>query len=865
MNIRRIITFTFCALRSRDRSALPTVKAVPFALLLCVSTVKAVTLQWLDGPPQTAVGVSWGVPWPKGQVKPGANFSLGNTPVQTWPLAYWPDGSLKWTGHAICAAPASLELLPGKPPTDALRVDGDTIDTGAVRCRLGRGSAFIESLNIGDREVARNGRLVALTGEAFTSQITNVTFEQTGPIRAVVKIEGVHASASRRWLPFTVRLYFYAGQPSLRLVHTFIFDGDDQKDFIRGLGLAFDVPLREQPHNRHVRFTGELPGLWSEPVQPLTGRRELLLDDKPVYPDQLAGQRVPNREEYDARGQALIADWAVWSDYKLVQNSADGFIIQKRTNPQSAWIDAGWGRRASGLAFVGDVTGGLGVGVRNFWQSYPAALEVHNAASPTAELRVWLWSPDAPAMDLRHYDTRAHGLEAAYEDIQPGFSTPYGIARTSELMLWPSADVPARKETVRQAQTTARPPLLVCSPQYCHSVGVFGAWSLPGRSKWIEDQLDAGLAHYQKEIEQRHWYGFWDYGDFMHTYDTDRHVWRYDIGGFAWANSELVPDLWLWYSFLRTGRADIFRMAEAMSRHTGEVDTYHIGRFAGLGSRHNVRHWGDGAKEARIGQAALRRVYYYLTTDERTGDLMREALQADASTVGVDPLRVAEPVSGYPEGYPTRARIGPDWLAYAGNWMTEWERTGDTRWRDKILAGVDCFAKMKHGLFTSKGVFFYDPKSNRLIPGPNDAPGAITLANLMGGPEVAFEMTELLDNPEWTKLWVQYCSLYGAPREEIEKAFGVSVSLGRLEPDFARLPAYAAKATNNPELARRAWVTFLRRNRSEIFPTHHVEGPEVLNPIDEVPRLSTNGSSQWSLNAIELLELVGDSLPENAK
>jgi hypothetical protein len=323
--------------------------------------------------------------------------------------------------------------------------------------------------------------------------------------------------------------------------------------------------------------------------------------------------------------------------------------------------------------------------------------------------------------------------------------------------------------------------------------------------------------------------------------------------------------MWLWYSFLRTGRADIFRMAEAMTRHTGEVDTYHIGRFAGLGSRHNVRHWGDGAKEARIGQAALRRFYYYLTTDERTGDVMHEALQADASTVGVDPLRVAEPVSGYPEGYPTRARVGPDWLAYAGNWMTEWERTGDTRWRDKILTGVDCFAKMKYGLFTSKGVFFYDPKSNKLVASTNDAPGGITLANLMGGPEVVSEMTELLNNPEWTKLWVQYCSLYGAPRDEVQKAFGVNASLASLGGDFARLPAYAAKATNNPELAKRAWAAFLRRNRTEIFPTRHIEGPEVLNPIDEVPRLSTNGSSQWSLNAIELLELIGDYLPENAK
>jgi len=27
------------------------------------------------------------------------------------------------------------------------------------------------------------------------------------------------------------------------------------------------------------------------------------------------------------------------------------------------------------------------------------------------------------------------------------------------------------------------------------------------------------------------WYGFWNFGDVMHTYDSYRHVWRYDVGG----------------------------------------------------------------------------------------------------------------------------------------------------------------------------------------------------------------------------------------------------------------------------------------------------------------------------------------------
>ncbi len=125
----------------------------------------------------------------------------------------------------------------------------------------------------------------------------------------------------------------------------------------------------------------------------------------------------------------------------------------------------------------------------------------------------------------------------------------------------------------------------------------------------------------------------------MHTYDRDRHTWRYDVGGYAWDNSELSPDLWLWYQYLRTGRADVFRFAEAMTRHTGEVDVYHLGRWKGLGSRHNVQHWGCSCKQLRITSAIYRRFYYYLTADERTGDLLDELATAEETFLTVDPLR----------------------------------------------------------------------------------------------------------------------------------------------------------------------------------------------------------------------------------
>jgi hypothetical protein len=850
-------------------------------------------LHWLDNSaPLVPAGVSWGIPWARGTVSADiTDFHLAgaegaNVPVQTWPLAYWPDGSVKWTGHAA-SIPSEMQtgtliiesgLADAPVPSLQVTDHSDFIEVlnGESVCRISRsGSALIASFAVGGRVIGTDGRLICVrevrTEEAegrtvreerFVSQVDSAVVEQIGAVRAVVKITGRHRSLStqRLWLPFTVRFYFFAGVASVRMVHSFVFDGDPEQDFIRSLGVRFSVPLRQQFQNRHVRLAGEETGLFAEPVKVIAGRRNHAPE---LYVRQIAGEPIPNIE--DLPGRRDVEPMAVWDAFRLTQISADSFSIQKRTGERSAWIYAAGGQRSLGLAYVGDTDGGLAVGMRNFWQLHPTGLEVEKASTDAAELTVWLWSPDSPAMDLRHYSTGDHGLDASYEDIEPGFSTPYGIARTTELTLCPFDRTPPNEDLLALARENAHPARLVCAPEHYHSVRAFGVWSLPDRShpgkKWIEEQLDDAVTFYQGQIEQRRWYGFWDFGDVMHSYDPTRHTWRYDIGGFAWANTELMPDLWLWYSFLRTGRSDIFRLAEAMTRHTQEVDSYHTGRFVGLGSRHNVRHWGCSAKEARISQALLKRFYYYLTTDERTGDLMNEVIDADYTLVDVDPLRKIEPKTPYP----THARVGPDWFALCSNWLAAWERTGDTRYRDKILTGMRCMARMPHKLFSGFS-YGYNPATGELFQ-LHDNVEVPHLAALMGGPELCLELTPLVGSPEWSEAWLHYCRYLQAPAAEQERVLGSAVNNGR-GPHFARMTAYAAHVTGDSTLAARAWQEFLRTGsdtaRRRLFAPNRLTTPGVPVPVDEAAHVSTNDTAQWSLNAIQLLALVGDEIPENA-
>ncbi len=884
---------------------------LPLSIINGAESGPARELRWIETPNDTVQsgGTTLGVPWPQGKIPVDTTFALKTAqgkavPMQTWPLAYWPDGSLKWTAHAISATTdltGPLELEPGKAtlPDAPLTVVQDatslTVDTGVIQCRiLKSGGTLIDTLKRNGKTLATNGLLVcklrsspdldadgSFQQDSYSSQISSVTLEQGGPIRAVIKIEGKHVNlAGRAWLPFVIRLYFYAGGEAVRMVHTIIYDGDQEHDFISGIGVRFSVPLPDELYDRHVRFCGEANGVWGEAVRGLTG---LQADPGlPIRQAQISGVKTPPLATWNPLVSSHLKYIPAFGDFTLSQLSSDAFEIRKRTKAGFTWLNSATGHRAAGLGYLGGPSGGLAFGIRNFWQSFPSQLSIRNAASDQAEVTAWLWSPDARPMDMRFfhddmgmttYDEQNEGALITYEDYEPGFSTATGVARTSELMIWGLPGTPSNDRLAAMADVLRTPPQLVCRPQDYKDAEVFGGaiWNLPktgnaGEIK-IENQLKLFVDYYEKQADERHWYGYWYYGNIMHRYDSDRHEWRYDVGGYAWDNSEQSTDIWLWYSFLRTGRSDIYRFAEAMTRNTGEVDVYHTGRFAGLGSRHNVVPWGDSSKQLRVSTAENQRFYYYLTADERTGDLMREELNADrkAGKVPVE-RKVSIPfsdVSGKP--YPMNLLIGIEWTSMASAWLTEWERTGDTKYRDKLVTGMKSIAALPHGWLSGGGG--YDPATGKFYKRDDDF-YVSPLSASFGAFEVNAELLQLLDVPEYEKTWIDYCKYYNASPDEQKKEVGREVDHGPLylTQAHSRLTAYAAWKTHDNGLADRAWAEFLSGDGggikvlNEPYPFAHVSGPTVLGPIDELP-VSTNAAVGFGLSSIECLSLIGDKIP----
>ncbi|MCK2216544.1 Tat pathway signal sequence domain protein [Actinomadura sp. ATCC 31491] len=855
-------------------------------------------LRWLDRPGEQ--GVTWGVPWPRGAVAPGTPFALSDdagraVPVQSWATATWPDGSVKWSAHAAGAGPAAdaYRLEPGREPAApdtpvTVTRDGGTltVSTGVVTWTIEEtGPTLARSVARGGREIARDVRLVSLRQdgptpdegaapprEQATGLVERVTVEQAGPVRAVIRLEGRHGS----WLPFSVRLYFHAGAEDVRVLHTFVWDGDAERDFLAGLGLRADVVMRDEPHDRHVRLAGP-DGFLTEAVRGLTGLR--LDPGERARRNQVAGLPCGELAPEVASRLHLIP---AWNDHTLDQSSADGFTLRKRTGEGHAWVTVPSGTRSAGYGYLGGVSGGLGFGLRDFWRLHPTRLDVRNAATDLATVTVWLWSPSAPAMDLRFYhdgmgqDTYAEqldGLEITYEDYEPGFGDPRGIARTHELRLRALDATPSAAELAGFAAAMNEPALLTAAPGRLREAGVFGVWDLPDRSTparaAIEDRLDFLFDLYVREREQRRWYGFWDYGDVMHTYDPDRHTWRYDVGGYAWDNSELSPDLWLWLQYLRTGRADVFRFAEAMTRHTGEVDVYHLGRWKGLGSRHNVQHWGCSCKQVRISNAAYRRFFHYLTADERAGDLMDELSAPEETFTVVDPQRKVREDVYTPDPSALSVGLGTDWGALAAAWLTRWERHGDERARDRLLGTMADIAALPRRFLTGEARM--DLATGRFDTSA-DKIAISHLSSLFGLPEICAELIDLVDVPGFEAAWLEYCRLYLAPPEQQEAETGQRLGGISLIQAHSRLTAYAAARTGDADLAAWAWRKFARDEgdqlnsnplqRQEKWELTAVDGPGVLMPVLEAPFVSTNGAAQYGLAAIHNLALIGGHLKE---
>lgn len=861
-------------------------------------------LSWITERKALKTPISFGSPWAKGALMPEETVSLqdqteNNIPVQTKVNAYWPDGSVKWLLHsAVLDTRKEYKLEKGENAKAENCISAFQAEDGSIviesdmfSCTIQKGSTLISSLlrkNAGQKPVS--AQLTAfienreeqewgdnITIEKLIGVTEKITLEEAGPLRAVIKIEGNHqyVNTKSKIFPFAVRLYFYEGSDEIKIVHSFAFNADENKDYLKGLAVEFHMHGGGELWNRHVGFTGDT-GMFYEAVQPMYGGRDI----HPSYKkQQIDGQFVTidpdsfrtverNGKSFqvpEAGFLEMVRDNASFGNFRLKQDYCDHYSIVKSTKPGCAYIEAAQGNRSKGAVFFGSEDVIISAAVKDFWQKCPMALEITNATEESPTMTVWLWSKYAEAFDFRAYDTVKH--KYSYGGI---VNHPEGIANTNEIFIKMFDKMPGKKAILDFAEDVQTDSLLIADLNAYEDTKVFGTyWCQPKEEKYRTEAHEKAfigfIEYYMKEVEQRKWYGFWDYGDVMHTYDSIRHCWSYDVGGYAWQNTELCNTYVNWLAFLRTGDYNIYRFARAMSRHTSEVDVYHLGKYAMLGSRHNVRHWGCGAKEARISMAGHHRFYYYLTGDDRIGDVMDFVKDVDFSTL------VKDPMGGHfdkQEGF-SHIRTGPDWSSFVSNWMTRWERFKDEKYRDKILAGLNSIKQAPNRL-ASGSTFLYNPQDS-IMRYMGEGNYQYHMVVCFGGPETWFELADLLEDEELKDMLAQYGDYYAmTPAERKEKSNGLfnetnDKAWGGIR--FAiRMPAYAGYWYKNPVRMQQAMdMLAAKADMSSNTPGEideegnlvytDIEDNECVRKIQEVEFANTNGISQWSLNYIETAKL----------
>ncbi|GIW56451.1 MAG: hypothetical protein KatS3mg082_2855 [Nitrospiraceae bacterium] len=280
--------------------------------------------------------VTSGVPFPKGVLASDAELRLLDSagrevPLQTRTLARWSDGSVKWALLDFQARGGSRYALEygrqvrrrnfAQPLTVTESAAGVTVVTGPLKVFVSRerysfpGEIWFDEngdFAFEDSErVSAGGRPGKLTvedvdGNTFSSAAgpADVAIEESGPLRAVVRIRGAHHSGRLRLFGYTVRLHLYAGQPYLRVAHTFVNDSE-AAEFTTIRSLELDWPLTGggagepvrisqfyDDHYQLERFSGVTSGRRSDGIVSWTdGRRTVTLalrDFWQNYPKQIA-------------------------------------------------------------------------------------------------------------------------------------------------------------------------------------------------------------------------------------------------------------------------------------------------------------------------------------------------------------------------------------------------------------------------------------------------------------------------------------------------------------------------------------------------------------------------------------------------
>ncbi len=205
--------------------------------------------------------------------------------------------------------------------------------------------------------------------------------------------------------------------------------------------------------------------------------------------------------------------------------------------------------RAPGHIIVDGDSGLLGIGVRNFWQTYPKAITVGSGG-----IDISLF-PERAGRDLPGDEDAWHRLYFWLDE--DGYKLKAGMALSSEILIDFGGDNPAAFDWLEN------PVLVRPDIDYLNSTGALNPIGARQDSPLPDyDALtDRAIDSFYKDREHFRAYGQVNFGDW------------YGESAWSWGNNEYDPSYCAYTEFLRGGDSRWARLGAEAARHLADIDT----------------------------------------------------------------------------------------------------------------------------------------------------------------------------------------------------------------------------------------------------------------------------------------------------
>ena len=410
----------------------------------------------------------------------------------------------------------------------------------------------------------QNGIFLTYDNDIYSSAsdpTPGISIEESGPLRAVVKVRGTHAlSSGGTKLHYTVRLHFYKDKQFVRVLYTLENHKVYRTTYQGDTGYRYDLF-----DNLFLRLEGN----FSAPVITSIANYDDINGPDNLNSSEPQLSIYSDSSDTGTDAYRLIQNWHETNPYPYDQSKNFYYQIFKNNN------NSGLGKvRTIGYFDRSDSNWGMTVGIRDFWQNFPMAI-----SSDGSLINVELW-PDEGFGPWRSNTLSL--LEG-------------GRHKTHEILFYFHKGNAESADSEKLVRALQKPLLALATPSWYAETKAISPVMVEKRNWDDPDILDPDLAegfNRYERLQEVKWNR--EVADDYGSYGKQSLLTFRERGGkngyeqmYGWFNfgdihwdagfSSLHYD-WPWsmlFHFLRTGERGAFDIGADCARHRKDIDQCH--------------------------------------------------------------------------------------------------------------------------------------------------------------------------------------------------------------------------------------------------------------------------------------------------